>query len=77
FLSILLRRIAVQIYGREACAGLSGEKWLDWLTKNDPQGFDWNKSGKILIEIPYMPPDAVIEEQKLDLIYRAIRAWID
>ncbi|MDM8565765.1 DUF4381 domain-containing protein [Candidatus Halobeggiatoa sp. HSG11] len=77
FLSILLRRIAVQTHGREACAGLSGDKWLAWLTKNDPQGFDWNESGKILIETPYMPPDAIVEERKLDLIYRAIRAWID
>ncbi|MDM8568338.1 DUF4381 domain-containing protein [Thiotrichales bacterium HSG1] len=77
FLSVLLRRIAVQKYGREACAGLSGEKWLAWLTKNDPQGFDWNKTGKILVETPYMPPDTIVEEQELDLIYRAIRAWID
>ncbi|MCK5876878.1 MAG: DUF4381 domain-containing protein [Candidatus Marithrix sp.] len=77
FLSILLRRIAVQKYGRETCAGLSGEKWLVWLTKNDPQGFDWSEVGKIMVKTPYMPPDIVIEEQKLDLIYRAIRAWID
>ncbi|MFK5971252.1 MAG: DUF4381 domain-containing protein [Candidatus Marithrix sp.] len=77
FLSILLRRIAVQQHGRDACAGLSGEKWLVWLTKHDPQGFDWTESGKILIEAPYMPPDTVIEDRQLDLIYRAIRTWID
>jgi hypothetical protein len=40
FLSILLRRVAIQYYGREACAGLSGKQWLAWLTKHDPQGFD-------------------------------------
>jgi len=77
FLSILLRRIAVQRHGREACAGLSGEKWLAWLTKYDPQGFNWTESGKILIEAPYMPPDTAIEDRQIDLIYRAIRVWVD
>jgi hypothetical protein len=77
FLSILLRRVAIQRYGRKACAGLSGEKWLTWLTQHDPQQFDWLKSGRILIEVPYMPKDASIDDYQVDLVYRAVRAWID
>ena len=77
FLSILLRRVAIQRHGRDACAGLSGEKWLTWLTKHDPQHFDWIKSGRILIEVPYMPKDVRIDNYQVDLVYRAVRAWID
>jgi len=77
FLSILLRRVAIQRHGRDACAGLSGENWLNWLTQHDPQQFNWNKSGRILIEVPYMPKDASIDDYQVDLVYRAVRAWID
>jgi hypothetical protein len=77
FLSILLRRVAVQRHGREACAGLSGEKWLAWLTKHDPQGFDWTQSGQILIELPNMPKEAPIDEYQVERLYRAVRAWLD
>ncbi|HEC84115.1 MAG TPA: DUF4381 domain-containing protein [Thioploca sp.] len=77
FLSVLLRRVAVQRHGRDACAGLSGEHWLTWLTKHDPQSFDWTQSGRILIELPYTPPDAPIDDSQVDKVYRAIRAWID
>jgi len=35
-LSELLRRIAIARCGREACAGLAGTAWLDWLSANDP-----------------------------------------
>lgn len=77
FLSILLRRVAIQRHGREACAGLSGERWLTWLTEHDPRRFNWNQTGRLLIEIPYMPPDAWIDENQVDILYRAVRAWID
>jgi len=76
FLSILLRRVAIQYYGREACAGLSGEKWLAWLTKHDPQGFDWTQSGRLLIESPNMPPDAPIDESQVDIIVQAVCSWM-
>ena len=35
-LSELLRRIAMARYGREACAGLVGNEWLEWLQARDP-----------------------------------------
>ncbi len=77
FLSILLRRVAIQSHGRKDCAGLSGKKWLAWLTKHDPHYFDWTEQGKLLIELPYMPPDARIETREVESLYQAIRAWID
>ncbi|MDM8558964.1 DUF4381 domain-containing protein [Candidatus Parabeggiatoa sp. HSG14] len=77
FLSILLRRVAVQCHGRETCAGLSGEHWLDWLTRHDPKGFDWMQSGRILIDLPYMPPDYTVDKSQVDTLYQAVRVWID
>jgi hypothetical protein len=77
FLSILLRRVAIQRHGRESCAGLSGKDWLAWLTKNDPQGFDWQKNGRIIIELPYCPPGTPIDEAEVKTLYQAIQAWIE
>jgi len=75
FLSILLRRIATQIYG-QACNGLNGDDWLAWLTKKDPQVFDWTETGRILIELPSMPKDFSIEKEQVDVIYQAVLAWV-
>jgi hypothetical protein len=55
-LSELLRRIAMARLGRDACAGLSGQRWLDWLQARDPQGFDWSRRGRLLLQLPYAPP---------------------
>ncbi len=54
-LSELLRRLAIHKYGRKVCAGLEGQDWLNWLTRHDPKGFNWDIEGKILVEAPYMP----------------------
>jgi hypothetical protein len=56
-LSHLLRWVAIQNYGR-TCAGLTGEAWLAWLTEHDPRQFAWLEHGKILTQLPYMPPDS-------------------
>jgi len=74
-LSELLRRLAINKYGREACAGLEGRAWLEWLTKKDPQGFDWHKKAKILIEAPYAPEEKITHDDFGPLIAAAER-WI-
>lgn len=55
-LSELMRRIAMARLGRDACAGLTGAEWLEWLAANDPQGFPWQERGQILLSAPYAPP---------------------
>ncbi len=77
-LSELLRRIAVARLGREQAAGLSGERWLDWLQQHDPAGFDWPQRGKLLLTMPYAPAGTCQEsrEQLLPLIDAAM-AWTD
>ncbi len=54
-LSELLRRIAIARFGREGCAALSGEAWLEWLRNHDPNRFDWLRHGKTLLDLPYAP----------------------
>jgi hypothetical protein len=74
-LSELLRRIAIARHGREACAGLTGDDWLERLNRDDPTGFDWKSHGRILLTLPYSPPgpDEGREELK-GLISAALRA---
>lgn len=76
-LALLLRRIAIQRYGRLSCAGLSGQAWLAWLSEHDPRGFNWQQQGAILIAGPYQPKDIPIETQQLQQLSQAIEAWID
>lgn len=73
----ILKRLAIQIYGRDETAGLSGKKWLVWLTNYDPSHFSWVKNGEILINYPYMnegaaPPD----QQQVALLAKAAKAWL-
>lgn len=80
-LSEYVRRIALKRFSRKECAGLIGESWLKWLSKNDPKQFDWEKKGTLLIEVPYAPEHApeythVSTHEIKDLI-QALREWVE
>lgn len=75
--SILMRRIAMAASQREACAGLSGQAWLDWLSDHDPAGFDWREHGRLLIDAPYAPPGIEVDPDDLRRLLDAAGAWID
>lgn len=75
-LAVLLRRIAIQQYGRTSCASLYGEEWLNWLTVHDPAGFNWADSGELLVRIAYMPPDAQLDESQVGELASAVQRWI-
>lgn len=67
-LSELLRRVAMARCGREVCAGLSGNAWLQWLRDHDPNSFDWPNKGQLLASAPYaptLPPDASLNLEEL------------
>jgi hypothetical protein len=74
-LSELLRRIAIARRGREACAGLTGAAWLDWLSANDPAGFDWRKAGRLLLALPYAPPGTAGDADALRSLIGAAIPW--
>jgi hypothetical protein len=79
-LSELLRRIAMARLGRQACAGLTGNGWLDWLATHDPNGFPWRERGRLLIDAPYAPAGALGRhtgaKDVLSLIDAAL-AWVE
>lgn len=77
-LSELMRRIAIARLGRSRAAGLSGERWLDWLQQHDPAGFAWSRHGRPLLTLPYAPPQDEGDNgnQLLPLIDAAL-AWVD
>jgi len=74
-LSELLRRIAMARFGRAACAGLAGETWLRWLEDRDPTGFRWNDRGRILLDLPYAPPEVVSDPKALHPLIDAALIW--
>jgi hypothetical protein len=74
--SILLRRMAMQRFSREACAGLEGRTWLLWLKENDPKGFDWPAQGSALIEAPYAPPGWTVSMLTAKNLIAAAKTWV-
>jgi hypothetical protein len=79
-LSELLRRIAMARLGRPSCAGLTGTAWLDWLAAQDPNGFPWPDRGRILIDAPYAPADALhnrVGAKDLLSLINAALAWVE
>lgn len=75
-LAELLRRVAIQRYGRESCAGLVGQHWLIWLAERDSQQFDWQTAGRLLLEVPYLPEENDIDPHQFKLLLIAVRHWI-
>lgn len=75
-LSEYLRRIALKRFSRKECAGLKGKLWLKWLSKRDPQNFDWEQKGVLLINAPYAPLKAKCELNEIVDLIQALRGWI-
>ncbi len=75
-LSELLRRIAIARCGREQTASLTGEMWLDWLQSNDSTGFAWREKGRLLLELPYAPPDRSADKSILAELIDAALHWV-
>lgn len=71
----LLRRIAVARHGRPACASLTGQEWVGWLSANDPAGFDWTQHRRLLSDLAYAPPSNVDHSDELRVLIQAALAW--
>jgi len=75
-LSEILRRIAMVRFGRHACAGLAGGRWLAWLEVHDPRRFPWSTRGRALVDLPYAPDDGVVDPAVLPPLIQAAEAWV-
>jgi hypothetical protein len=75
-LAVEIRRIAMSTAKREACAGLVGKQWLEWLQKNDPRNYDWPTQGQLLIQYQYMPETQNYEVKQLISLITAAKQWV-
>jgi hypothetical protein len=75
-LSEILRKVAIKRYSRAACAGLSGDKWLQFLSAHDKNNFDWVGRGKLLIDAPYAPNGKNITADSLTMLIDATKKWV-
>lgn len=74
----LLRITAIKKYGRTACAGLSGEAWLTWLTDHDPNKVNWHDYHAFLLELPYhVTEENTPNTAELQQLATAVYAWIE
>lgn len=71
-LSVLLRRSAMTLYGREATAGLTGVAWLAFLDTHVGKPLFNTDNGRFLLESAYNPKADV---DTLALV-NSIRLWI-
>ena len=71
-LSVLLRRIAISLYGRQQVSGYTGSRWLEFLDQKAGKNLFKGKFDHLLTELPYQPEHAVNAEA----LVKAVRAWI-
>ena len=72
-LSVLLRRVAINQYGRERVSGLTGNAWVEFLDQQAGKPLFAPRFTTLLTEQPYRP-DAPVETAAL---IQAIRTWIN
>lgn len=75
FFSEYLRRIALERYPREECAGLMGKDWLKWLSAKDAQ-FNWEEKGGLLMNIPYMKHARELPLEQIRELIQAAKGWV-
>lgn len=71
-LSALLRRIVINIHGRQATAGLVGNQWLSFLDQNSKKQEFSNGIGSLLATQPYQ--EEVSYDRKV--IIKLVRKWL-
>ena len=60
-LSILMKRAALSVHGREHVAGLTGEDWLRWLDESMGGTRFREGPGRLLADAPYRPTPPAAE----------------
>jgi len=71
-LSMLLRRYAMALYGREQVAGLTGQQWLNFLNKTGNTNTFTVGVGNVLVTIPYGSP----EPAKGEALLTVVEQWL-
>lgn len=72
-LSELLRRGMLAYAQRDEVAGLTGEKWLQWLDLGMPLPYFHTEGGKSLLQLPYRDPQGDFSDVDIDALVSAVR----
>lgn len=73
-LSILIKRTAMSVDGREIVAGLAGDEWLEWLDQSWPKQPRFSRGiGRLLGQGPYRQQPDLAE---LTQIFSLCREWL-
>lgn len=71
-LSVLLRRIAISLYGRRSVAGLTGITWLQFLDKQGGSPVFSQRFQQALTELPYRAQGSV----DVQALVQEVRQWL-
>lgn len=71
-LSVLLRRIAISLYGRRSVAGLTGVTWLQFLDKQSGSPVFSQRFQQALTELPYRAQGSV----DVSALVQEVRQWL-
>ena len=71
-LSVLLRRIAISLYGRRSVAGLTGVTWLQFLDKQSDSPVFSQRFQQALTELPYRAQGSV----DVSALVQEVRQWL-
>ncbi len=71
-LSVLLRRIAISLYGRRRVAGLTGMTWLQFLDRQSGSLAFSQRFQRALTELPYRPQG----EADTAALVQEVRQWL-
>jgi len=82
--SVLVRRIAITIFGRRKVAGMAGETWLKFLDETSGTTFFTSGNGRLLITAPYMSFDIsdnkqepdVSSDEEVEQFYNTVKSWV-
>ena len=72
-LSELLRRAMLAYAPRDEVAGLTGERWLQWLDQGMSENVFSEGPGKVLESLPYRNPDLGDQDVDVDGLISAVR----
>lgn len=71
-LSVLLRRIAISLYGRRSVAGLTGVSWLQFLDKQGGSPVFSQRFQQALTELPYRAQGSA----DVSALVQEVRQWL-
>ena len=72
-LSVVLRRYAMALYGREQVAGLTGQQWLTFLNKTGNTNTFSSGVGNVIVSVPYGSQVPVHGEALLTAVERWLK----